>query len=206
MSSCIHFIRHGITEGILNKWYYGWEDMPLAPQGIENLQELKAKGIYPKLNNSDNYTSGMIRANQTLEVIWGDVPFTALPKLKELNFGEWECKTFDQLKELDGFEEWINDPSGNFRFPGGESPSEFHSRCDEGLKELIDLHRLQELSNKDTGKDSVSVIVCHGGVIASAMCLFMNKPQNTFWDWVPDPGRGYTFYFEDGKVARYEPL
>ena len=33
MGSYIHFIRHGITEGIVNKWYYGSVDLPLIEEG-----------------------------------------------------------------------------------------------------------------------------------------------------------------------------
>ena len=37
MISCIHFIRHGITEGIQNRWYYGSTDMPLVEEGVKVL-------------------------------------------------------------------------------------------------------------------------------------------------------------------------
>ena len=87
MLSCIHFIRHGITQGILNKWYYGFEDLPLVDEGIKEIKDLKAQGIYPESGGS-YYTSGMLRANQTLEAIYGKVPYTAIPDLKEMNFGQ----------------------------------------------------------------------------------------------------------------------
>ena len=35
MISRIHFIRHGITQGIKNKWFYGREDLPLVDEGIK---------------------------------------------------------------------------------------------------------------------------------------------------------------------------
>ncbi|MBR5129040.1 MAG: histidine phosphatase family protein, partial [Firmicutes bacterium] len=47
MISCIHFIRHGITEGIQNRWYYGSTDMPLVEEGVNEVLDLKANNIYP---------------------------------------------------------------------------------------------------------------------------------------------------------------
>ena len=46
----IHFIRHGITEGNLKRWHYGWADIPLAPEGMETLKRLREENIYPRAN------------------------------------------------------------------------------------------------------------------------------------------------------------
>ena len=48
MKSCIHFIRHGLTEGNTKKWFYGWADVPLLAEGIAALEELKKEGLYPE--------------------------------------------------------------------------------------------------------------------------------------------------------------
>jgi len=62
MKSYIHFIRHGITEGNAKKWYYGWTDVPLLPEGVAALQNLCAQCIYPPLlqDNSIRYNSVVI--------------------------------------------------------------------------------------------------------------------------------------------------
>lgn len=206
MISRIHFIRHGITEGIKNRWFYGWEDLPLIEEGVREISRFKELGVYPELGDADCYTSGMVRADQTLAAIYGDVPFNVIPDLKEMNFGRWECKTFDQLKEMEGFDQWMNNKDGSFRFPDGESSADFIKRACRGLDELTGFHRLKELSHRHSGKDAVSIMVCHGGVIAAAMCYLAGKPQETFWDWIPAPGRGYTLYFENGDFSRYEDL
>lgn len=206
MISRIHFIRHGITEGIKNRWFYGWEDLPLIEEGVREISRFKELGVYPELGDADCYTSGMVRADQTLAAIYGGVPFKVIPDLKEMNFGRWECKTFDQLKEMEGFDQWMNNKDGSFRFPDGESSADFIKRACRGLDELTGFHRLKELSHRHSGKDAVSIMVCHGGVIAAAMCYLAGKPQETFWDWIPAPGRGYTLYFENGDFSRYEDL
>ena len=58
MNSYIHLIRHGITAGNENRWYYGRMDIPLTARGIAQLEKLRADGIYPNVQNADCYTSG----------------------------------------------------------------------------------------------------------------------------------------------------
>ena len=48
MNSYIHLIRHGITAGNENRWYYGRMDIPLTARGIAQLEKLRADGIYPR--------------------------------------------------------------------------------------------------------------------------------------------------------------
>ena len=208
MTSCIHFIRHGITEGIQNRWYYGSTDMPLVKEGIDEVLSFKEKNIYPTnlLDNADFYTSGMLRAEQTLDVIYGDVERKAIPNLSEMSFGKWECKTFDELKLEPEFDEWMNCTDNTFVFPEGDSIITFYERVEKGFDELLGFHRLKELSHRHSGKDVTSVIVCHGGVISACMERFFAGDRENFWQWIPAPGRGFTLYLEDGEPVRYEEI
>lgn len=207
MTSCIHFIRHGITQGILNRWYYGATDMPLVQEGIDEVLGFKSSNIYPLcVEDTDFYTSGMIRAEQTLEVIYGDVSRNAIPNLSEMSFGRWECKTFDELKLEPEFDEWMNCTDNSFVFPEGDSIISFYERVEKGFDELLGLHRLKELSHRHSGKDVTSVIVCHGGVISACMERFFPGDRENFWQWIPAPGRGFTIYLEDGEPVRYEEI
>ena len=198
MRSYIHFIRHGITEGIINKWYYGSADLPLTDEGYEALRELMAEGIYPPLGDADCYTSGMLRADQTLKVIYGNVPFKTIPLLREMNFGSWECKTFNELQKEPEYEEWINNKEGSFTFPGGgDSVISFNERIQKGLKELCGYQRLKELSHRHSGKDAVSIMVCHGGTIAAAMEGWFPGDRENFWQWIAAKGRGVKVGFKE---------
>ena len=204
MKSYIHFIRHGITEGNANRWFYGWTDVNLLPEGIAELESLRDAGTYPPLGDADVYTSGMRRTEQTLQVIYGDVPHRQLPAMKELNFGEWECHTWEQLKDIPNIIELLGNMDGTEEYPGGESPYGFRQRVFGGLEELRGLHRLKELSHRHSGQDAVSVMVCHGGVISNCMFHMFPEERENFWKWLPDPGHGYTVYFEEGEPVRYE--
>lgn len=207
MRSYIHFIRHGITEGIINKWYYGSSDLPLTDEGYEALRELMAEGIYPPLGDADCYTSGMLRADQTLKVIYGNVPFKTIPLLREMNFGSWECKTFNELQKEPEYEEWINNKEGSFAFPGGgDSVISFNERIKKGLKELCGYQRLKELSHRHSGKDAVSIMVCHGGTIAAAMEGWFPGDRENFWQWIPATGRGFTVEFKESEPFSYKAI
>lgn len=207
MRSYIHFIRHGITEGIINKWYYGSSDLPLTDEGYEALRELMAEGIYPPLGDADCYTSGMLRADQTLKVIYGNVPFKTIPLLREMNFGSWECKTFNELQKEPEYEEWINNKEGSFAFPGGgDSVISFNERIQKGLKELCGYQRLKELSHRHSGKDAVSIMVCHGGTIAAAMEGWFPGDRENFWQWIPATGRGFTVEFKESEPFSYKAI
>ena len=207
MRSYIHFIRHGITEGIINKWYYGSADLPLTDEGYEALRELMAEGIYPPLGDADCYTSGMLRADQTLKVIYGNVPFKTIPLLREMNFGSWECKTFNELQKEPEYEEWINNKEGSFAFPGGgDSVISFNERIKKGLKELCGYQRLKELSHRHSGKDAVSIMVCHGGTIAAAMEGWFPGDRENFWQWIPATGRGFTVEFKESEPFSYKAI
>lgn len=205
MKSYIVLVRHGITQGILNRWFYGWEDLPIVKEGYEQLAKFKAEGAYPEIpGDAKFYTTGLVRTTETLHALFGDVPYAEIPDMKEINFGEWECHTFNQLAEKEGGKEWLEDASGNFTFPGGECMNEYIERIKRGNKELIGYHRMQELAHRHSGKDAVSVMVCHGGSIAGTMMNWFPDDRPVFWDWVPLTGLGYVVNFEKGEPVSYD--
>lgn len=207
MKSYIVLIRHGITEGILKHWYYGWVDLPIVKEGYEELAKYKEEGAYPELpEDTKYYTTGFVRTTQTLKALFGDVPYKEIPDMKEINFGEWECQTFDELSQREGAAEWLSDANGTFVFPGGESMQGYMERIKRGNKELVGYHRLQELAHRHSGKDAASVMVCHGGTISATMMNWFPGERELFWDWTPMVGLGYIVYFENGEPTSYEPL
>ena len=207
MVSKIHFIRHGITEGNQKKWFYGQADIPVTQEGLDYLAKLREDGIYPELpEDADFYTSGLLRTEQTFKVIFGEREHRSIKKLQEMNFGEYECKTYEESKGNPEFDKWAWDETGKVALPGGESKIEFSARISEGLKELRGYHRLKEFSHRHSGKDAVSVIVCHGGVIGSMMYEMFPDEKENMWAWIPDPGFGYSVSFENSEPVSYERI
>lgn len=207
MKSHIHIIRHGITEGNLNRWYYGAEDIPLIEQGIAQLKADAAEGIYPDPDGADIYTSGMLRCRQTLNAIYGDIGYTIIPELKEINCGEFECRSHRELKSDERYVIWCDDRTGNMPMPGGESRNEFMARVHTGFEELFKRHQLKMLSLRHSGREASSIAIVHGGVTAAIMFeLFGEGDINKFWNWLPDPGRGWSIIITDGKATGYERI
>lgn len=207
MISKIFLIRHGITEGNQKKWFYGASDLPLADEGVEAIKTLVADGKYPKFaDDADYYTTGLIRTEQTLSHICGEVPHRTIANLQEMKFGDYECVSFEEVKDDEIFSKWGYDTTGEIVLPGGESQKMFGARVSEGLKELIGYHRLKELSHRHSKKTCHSVMVCHGGVISGIMGELFPEENKNIWDWIPDPGYGYIINFENGEIKNYEPL
>lgn len=207
MISRIYLIRHGRTAGNLNHWYYGSTDLPLTDDGYEEIRAYQESGIYPDIpDDADIYTTGLYRTDQTLEAIYGKREHTAIPKLQEIDFGKAECMTYDDLKKFDNFEKWAWDTTGDERIADAETSNEFHARIHEGLEELLGKHRLREWAHRHDGKDAVSVVVCHGGVIACIMEKLFPAVCGSMWDWLPEPGFGYAVDFEDSDPFMYSRI
>ncbi len=202
--SFIHFIRHGITEGNKKRWYYGSSDISLDKDGVELLEELTKRGIYPNPDEGDYYTTGMKRTEETFEIIYGEKNHRHISLLQEMDFGIFEKKSYEELKENAVYQKWINDETGESSPPEGESINDFHRRIQKGYEELSGYHKLKEFSMRHEGKTAHSVIVCHGGVISSIMQNLFAESENNFYDWIPDPAHGYSVEFEDGRAVRYE--
>ncbi len=204
MKSQIHLIRHGITEGNKRRLYYGSADIPLANEGIAQLRSLAAQGIYPQVENGDFYTTGMLRTEQTLAILYGDVVHQQIGELREMSFGRFEMKSYEELKDMPEYVAWCSDETGWAESPDGESVNGFHERIGRGLKILMGKHQLKELSVRHSGKDAITTMVCHGGTIAAIMAQNFPKDQEHFYKWIPDPGHGFTLAVKNGDILGYE--
>lgn len=207
MISRIYLIRHGITEGNQKKWFYGAADIPLAEEGCRTLEDLAAKGVYPEIpEDADCYTTGLLRTEQTFEILFGNRQRRVIENLQEMRFGKYECHSYDELKEDPEFSAWCWDKTGDAPLSGGETRNQFAERISGGLKELLGYHRLKETLNHPEGFPAVSVMVCHGGVISAVMQELFPDEKGNMWDWMPEPGFGYLVEFDNGRPARYEKI
>lgn len=176
----IHFIRHGITEANMSGAYIGATDISLAQEGILKLNRLKKDFSYPRADVV--YSSYLMRCVQTANILYPEMEVETIPGLEEYNFGEWEGKTAEDLKNNEKFAMWITN-SKNVSPDGGESLQDFTNRVlttfDNLVKKII-------ISDK---KDSV--IVSHGGVIMTILTAY-GVPRAKMYDWLADNGCGYS--------------
>ena len=101
----LHLIRHGLTEGNLKGLYIGsGSDLPLCAEGRAQLKTLKKDFGYPQVPLV--FTSPMLRATQTAEILFPGVRQIELHDLREMAFGKFEGKPLP--------EEWMTDPGAGY--------------------------------------------------------------------------------------------
>jgi alpha-ribazole phosphatase/probable phosphoglycerate mutase len=177
----IYLIRHGETKDAHPKRYKGSIDVPLSPNGIEQMERL-AQHIFKDCSGGLNavYTSDLIRAKKSAEIIsrlFGLQPFV-VPELRERNFGIWEGMSFDEIREQYPveFEAWTRNPL-KFSPMDGESTIEVKDRS---LKALNTILERQKIGNQESGCAGIA-IVSHGGIIRIILCHMLDIPlENIF--------------------------
>ena len=110
----LYFIRHGKTKGNIEKRYIGSTDEDLCSEGKEELMPLKYS-FAEKI-----YSSPMKRCLQTAEIMCGKKEINIIEGLKESNFGDFEYKTYEDLKNTPSYIKWL-ESGGKSGFPNGES-------------------------------------------------------------------------------------
>lgn len=170
----LYIVRHGETH--LNKEFrfIGRTDPALSQTG-----ELQAMEVAARLANAGIqavYASDLLRTVQTATIIAERVGLTVepVPGLREIDFGEWEGLSYDEIVERDGelLEAWLRDPM-HIDVPGGEPWRHFELRISSALDAIIN----------NGAKDSI-VIVTHGGPIKLLMTRFHGGDPlffNSFW-------------------------
>ena len=144
----IYLIRHGMTEANEKHLYCGSTDLPLSEKDREELS-----GIHYDIKNVRFLTSGMNRTNETLEILFGNVPYEVDPRFREINFGTFEMHSYEQLKDDPKYQEWITgDNTANIP-PEGESGEQMTKRVLDAFAEIREN----------------TCIITHGGVIAAIM-------------------------------------
>ena len=181
----LYLIRHGKTEANEKHQYCGASDLPLSEAGAAELAAIRYDiPVYHIL------TSGMRRTEQTLQLLFGDLPHDQDIRFREICFGDFELHTYDQLKDNPAYQQWIQD-DGQTPPPAGESFPQFRQRILEGLREL-------------SQQEEPAVLVTHGGVIALIMDHLFPEEEKNRYQWQPQPGGGYKITNE--YYEKLEPL
>lgn len=168
----IFFIRHGATAGNLQRRYIGRTDEPLCAEGTEQVLRLKEQDISVDII----YTSPMIRAQQTAELLFPGRERITVEDLRETDFGIFEGKTADEMSNLSEYQTWVDsmclDP-----IPGGDSVSGFKARCCAAFEGILEM----------LPENSSAAIVTHGGVIMAVLEAYA-LPKRGFYDYHVQPG------------------
>lgn len=163
-------IRHFVTKENEEKQYIGWTNVPIVKQPRVSHQ-LEADIVM---------TSDLLRCRQTAYVLFPNHVIECSYRWRELNFGDFEGKTYEQLKTVETYRRWLADPI-RYVPPNGEAFTEFQTRIE------------QAISNAVSRSASHIVVVTHGGVIRYVLSQYAPDVR-PFWEWHVPFGEGVTLY------------
>ncbi|MGE0227410.1 MAG: histidine phosphatase family protein [Dehalococcoidia bacterium] len=157
------YVRHGESEGNVQRIIQGWLDFPLTPRG-----EAQAEAAGRRIATTAAvalYTSPLLRARRTAEIIGNEAGLEVVPidGLREYGFGEAEGLRWPEAAARWGLadRDW-----GVGQVPGEEGMEPFRQRVREASEALHERHR-----------DSLAVAVVHGGVLGAML--------GTLWGLAP---------------------
>lgn len=187
----VYLLRHSLTEANEHRLYCGRTDLPLSPAG--RVLALEARGALALPERALCVTSGMRRADETLTLLTGLSADAVLPDLRETDFGAFEMRGYDDLRGDDAYRRWIGDATGAIACPGGESRDAFRARARRGGAALLRM-----------GGDVLAV--CHGGVIVALMQAWFPDEGRHFYQWQPEPCRGYRVDCDGMRPVSFEEV
>jgi len=161
MISKLILIRHADTGSYYRGRLVGATDVDADKNGLNDLKRLKS--TLDKFSVATVYCSPLARARQTVERLqslssrFKEIFFDE--RLREIDFGDWEMRNFQEIakeypEKLDSWARYTG-----FEFPGGESVASFVNRISQILAEF-----------KNMDRENI-VVVTHGGVIRTIICL-----------------------------------
>ncbi len=167
----LYLIRHGETDYNNALRFQGQTDIPLNQKGIEQAE--KAAGFFRDIPLQAIYTSTLIRAKTTAEIIAGvkgmDVQET--DALREMSFGIWENMNSKdiQKKYAKEWKDFFASPART-TIPQGESMSDVQKRAYPTVQEILDKYPEGDVA-----------FVAHGGIIRVLICTMLGLDLNRAW-------------------------
>ena len=174
--------RHGLTPRSQPEQHLGQRiDAELSEAGREQAQALARR--LAGVTFERIFTSPLERARQTAELVASALhhaaPVEIDARLAEMDYGDWEGLTYEQIDERDGGRRraWEADPAG-IACPGGESGDEVAGRAREFLTDLLsDLADRHGAAAPDTRP---VLAVAHSTLNRILVCVALDIPTREF--------------------------
>lgn len=173
METQIFLVRHGQIEWKSEKAYIGQLDLPLSPEGVAQAEKLREQ--FKTIPLDCAYTSPLSRCVATMEILLGErqIPRFRVDAFKEINMGEWDGKTFTEIKErYPGSYEQRGRELDVFAPPAGESFVELQQRVLPVFAEVV----------KENDSQSI-VILAHAGVIRVILANLFGLTIKEVFKW-----------------------
>jgi len=181
-------IRHGDNDLIGKSLAGRLPNVHLNEKGQAQAQAVAAGLAEMKITAV--YASPLERAQETAEPLarMHGLPVQILPELLEIDFGEWEGKSFSQLKRSPLWEV-VHGAPATFRFPGGESFVEAQARVTAGLLAL----------SEQFGKKDLIACASHSDIIRLTVAYFLKLPLDHFQRLRIRPASLTVLHLNDGE-------
>ena len=175
MSGILVLVRHGQSEWNLKNLFTGWKDPDLTEKGVEEAksagQKLKAKGIVFDIA----YTSVLLRAQHTLDLMLYELGQQGLKTLKDQALNERDYGDLSGLNKDDARVKWGEEQVHIWRRsydtppPGGES-------LKDTLARTLPYFVTDILPDVMGGKNVL--VAAHGNSLRS-ICKVLDRLDNT---------------------------
>jgi broad specificity phosphatase PhoE len=186
-------VRHGQTDWNLEGRWQG--QAPHAP-GLNDLGRAQALAVRDQLKDvrlSAAYSSDLLRARQTAELIAEPrgLTVTLEPRLREINLGVWEGVLSDEIEWLYAQElaERARDPV-HACAPQGESPLEVAERVIPAVNDIAENHPGESV-----------LIVAHGVSLAIILCQAQKIQLDNVYERVPENAKLYRVVWDHAQTA-----
>jgi phosphoserine phosphatase len=183
--------RHGHVEGIWPPRFRGQHPLPLTERGRQEAIMTAAR-IASKWRPAAVRTSPLERCVMTGARIAEacGVPSVTDLGLLDLNYGDWQWKTYDEVNENwpDLYALWRSAPH-LVRFPSGESLQDIVLRSADVFRNVIE----------GFPNDTV-VLVGHDSVNRALLLQLLDQPLSAYWKIAQDPCCINVIEYENGAT------
>jgi broad specificity phosphatase PhoE len=178
-------VRHGVTQHNTDRIFMGHDPVPLSPIGrgqVTGLAERLSSAPPARIVASD-----ILRARESAEIISRRLAlrFETEALLREVDVGRAKGVSY---AEAAGRWPEVFDPSGEARFPGGESFAEVADRAAGYLQSAV------------LGDSGTVLVVTHGGVIRGVAARLLGLPLTAVAGFLIDNASLTIFQADDGAV------
>ena len=160
------FVRHGETEWNVTGRYQGQTDVPLSEKGRAQAEALGTR--FADIHVDEGYSSPLKRAYDTARAIAEPkgLPIHKVDGIKELNFGEWDGLTKEQLTEQFG-EAFVKYRIEPFHYPMAGEGTLNRAKLRVGAA-------LEDIKEEFRHTDKTIVVVAHGGILKLAIFYLLD--------------------------------
>lgn len=167
-------IRHGELPESCRGRYIGRSDVPLSGEGTLACRKLAPR--FAALRPERIFSSPMRRARESAAAICPDRKDLIFdPRLREIDFGEWENLTFEEIRlrtAPEVLDLWFRHPD-RMRFPNGGSVAEHYAGVDAFMDEALGM------------PEKVIAVITHGGVLMRLISRARQLPPERQFEALP---------------------